>query len=373
MPTTEQVLSIFLASPSDVSDERERVNEFVNEWNDLWSEHLGICLRLVRWETHSYPAVGDDGQDVINNQIGEKYDVFLGIMWKRLGTPTGRAASGTVEEFERALKRYRASGNPQLMFYFKKADSDGDDDATQLQAVREFRKKLADDGLLYCEFLSSEQFGQLVRVHLTRQLQRWAKHHLRHPETAHATQSELANQFKGYLDNVKELSVILRNIIAQFVQINLSYNATVSQRGAQVRAMSDDEMTEEFMMLSLIRMADEMRRYADAAESFEVSFISAFSTFVENVLGAAAISIALPGAQIKPLNQVLVKLRGRLHPVYVTMGDFIAKLAQSKPQLKGAMVVSNERSISALSKFRERVRFGERMLLESEKLFNSKH
>lgn len=118
MPKTEKVLSIFLASPGDVSDERGRVDAFVDEWNNLWSEDLGVHLRLVKWETHAYPAVGADGQDVINAQIGEEYDLFLGIMWKRFGTPTGRAASGTVEEFERALVRYRASGSPQLMFYF---------------------------------------------------------------------------------------------------------------------------------------------------------------------------------------------------------------------------------------------------------------
>src|SRR5690606_11155231 len=34
MPKIEQVLSIFLASPGDVSDERGRVDAFVDEWNN---------------------------------------------------------------------------------------------------------------------------------------------------------------------------------------------------------------------------------------------------------------------------------------------------------------------------------------------------
>lgn len=169
MAQNEQILSIFLASPGDVSEERCRVDAFVCEWNSLWSEELGINLKLIRWETHAYPAVGSDGQDVINSQIGEEYEIFLGIMWKRLGTPTGRAASGTVEEFERALGRYRTSGSPQMMFYFKKMNSDAGDDEAQMRAVQQFRGELAEVGLLYWEFLSPEQFGQLVRVHLTRQ------------------------------------------------------------------------------------------------------------------------------------------------------------------------------------------------------------
>lgn len=262
MPKTEQVLSIFLASPGDVSDERGRVDAFVDEWNNLWSGDLGVHLRLVRWETHAFPAVGADGQDVINTQIGEEYDVFLGIMWKRFGTPTGRAASGTVEEFERALGRYRTSGNPQLMFYFKTADSDAGDDAAQLQAVQRFRIKLAKDGLLYWEFLSPEQFGQLVRVHLTRHIQNWAKRYRERPETAHATQSDLAKRFNGYLHNVKNQSVVLQAITSQFAQIQLASITEDSRRAAQVRTMSDEQLTVEFQMLTLIEMANAMGRYA---------------------------------------------------------------------------------------------------------------
>jgi len=373
MPKIEQVLSIFLASPGDVSDERGRVDAFVDEWNNLWSEDLGVHLRLVRWETHAYPAVGADGQDVINTQIGEEYDLFLGIMWKRFGTPTGRAASGTVEEFERALARYRASGNPQLMFYFKKVDSDAGDTAAQLQAVQQFRDRLAKkDGVLYWEFLSSEQFGQLVRVHLTRHIQNWAKRYRQRPETVHAAQSDLANRFNGYLDNTKKQSVVLPAIISEFAQIHIAFITENSRRAAKVRAMSDEQLTAEFQMLSLIEMANAMRHYADAAERFEASFFSEFSVFVEGVLGAAAISIAFPAAQTKLLSHMLVGLRGKLHPVYVTMGDFIAQLAKFRPKLSGVMLTANERSIAALERFREHVRFGERMLLESEKLFNTK-
>lgn len=373
MPKTEQTLSIFLASPSDVSDERGRVDAFVDEWNNLWSENLGVNLRLIKWETHAYPAVGTDGQDVINTQIGDEYDVFLGIMWKRLGTPTGRATSGTVEEFERALDRHRTNGSPQLMFYFKKVDSNIGDDAAQLQAVQQFRGKLVNDGLLYWEFLSPEQFGQLVRVHLTRHIQSWAKRHRQRPENAHAAQSDFANRFNGYLHNVKRQSAILQDIIAQFVQNHLAFILANNQRAAQVRAMSDEQLTEEFQMLSIIEMANAMREYAEAAESFEADFISAFSSFVESVLGAATISIAFPSVHTQSMSHVLVKLREKLPPCYKTIGDYIAQLAQSRSLLRGVMVTSNERSVAALGKFREHMRFGERMLLESEKLFNTKH
>ena|SRR3989337_1199459 len=33
-------------------------------------------------ETHTYPGIGEDAQDVINKQIDDDYDIFIGLMWK---------------------------------------------------------------------------------------------------------------------------------------------------------------------------------------------------------------------------------------------------------------------------------------------------
>lgn len=371
MPKSEQVLSIFLASPGDVGAERNNVNAFVSEWNDLWSDEIGIHLRLVKWETNAYPAGGADGQDVINAQIGEEYDVFLGIMWKRFGTPTGRAASGTVEEFERALARNRASGSPELMFYFKKAELDRDVDEGQLQAVREFRSRLANDGLLYWEFLSHEQFGQLVRVHLTRHVQNWAKRHRDLFVTQHEAQIDWANRYATYLHTVKNQGAILSAINNKFAKTQLAHNNEISRRAAESQAMTDDT-PELVWKLTLVEIAHAMIHYADEAEKFEASFTAAFSFFLEGVLGAAAVSIAFPSVKTKTLKQALDELRRKLRGNYKTMDDYIAARAKNSSQLIGAMLTSNERSIAALSKVRDHAKFGERLLLESDKLFDTK-
>ncbi|MBN2251236.1 MAG: DUF4062 domain-containing protein, partial [Candidatus Altiarchaeota archaeon] len=96
----------FVASPGDVTEERECLKSVIQELNDSWSEELGIHLDLIGWETHAYPGISTDPQAVINKQIDDDYDIFIGIMWKRLGTPTERGGSGTEEEFDRAYKRY---------------------------------------------------------------------------------------------------------------------------------------------------------------------------------------------------------------------------------------------------------------------------
>jgi hypothetical protein len=175
MPRQENVLSVFVASPSDVAAERSRLEEVVTELNHTWSRSLGIRLELLRWETHSYPGFGDDAQDVINRQVPADYDIFLGIMWHRFGSPTGRAGSGTEEEFLRAKKRWDDDHTAvQLMFYFKDAPiSPSQINPEQLGKIAEFRKNLSSKEALYWDFSTTDSFIDLVRMHLSRVVQAW--------------------------------------------------------------------------------------------------------------------------------------------------------------------------------------------------------
>src|SRR5438309_1896456 len=100
MAKTVTKLVVFAASPGDVSRERDLLDTVAAELNKTLCPPLGIHLELVKWETDSFPGVASDAQALINQQI-PPYDIFIGIMWKRFGTPTGRAGSGTEEEFDR--------------------------------------------------------------------------------------------------------------------------------------------------------------------------------------------------------------------------------------------------------------------------------
>ena len=175
MVRQEHVLSVFVASPGDVEAERGKLEEVIRELNVSWSRELGIRLDLVRWETHAYPGIGSDAQTVINEQIPDDCDLFIGIMWCRYGTPTGRGGSGTVEEFDRAMARYNNDPNSvQLMVYFKDEPVPPSQlDPEQLAKVNAFRSSLGDEGLLYWKFDGIEPFEKLIRLHLTRQVQAW--------------------------------------------------------------------------------------------------------------------------------------------------------------------------------------------------------
>ncbi len=130
----------------------------------------------MRWETHCFPGISTDPQANINEQIGDNYDIFIGIMWKKFGTPTPRAGSGTAEEFERAFQRYKQDpDNLRVMFYFKEAPppSMSEIDPEQWILVNEFRKQLGEKGVLYWPFNDQKDFESLIQLHLNRQVQDW--------------------------------------------------------------------------------------------------------------------------------------------------------------------------------------------------------
>ena len=176
MPRPEQAIVVLVASPSDLEPERTQLEEVIRELNLSWSQSFGHRLELVRWETHGLPGIGDDPQAVLNRELPDDPDIFIGLMWSRYGTATGRAGSGTEEEFDRALERYRQDPDSiRIMFYFKDAPlAPSDIDPDQLRRVARFRESLGAEGTLYWTFRTLDDFVRLLRIHLSRQLQQLA-------------------------------------------------------------------------------------------------------------------------------------------------------------------------------------------------------
>src|SRR5206468_6654815 len=103
MSYTATVVKVMIASPSDVPQERRLARDVIEEWNAIHAEDRGIVLMPVGWETHSSPEMGDRPQAIINRQLLRNSDLLIAVFWTRLGSPTGAAQSGTVEEIEEHL------------------------------------------------------------------------------------------------------------------------------------------------------------------------------------------------------------------------------------------------------------------------------
>ena len=118
MKNTIELIKCLIASPGDVAKERDICEEVFNELNRETGEILGFRFEPVRWEKDTHAGCGDYVQDVINQQIEDRYNLVIGIMYSRFGTPTPVAGSGTEEEFNNAYEKWKAGEIDDILFYF---------------------------------------------------------------------------------------------------------------------------------------------------------------------------------------------------------------------------------------------------------------
>lgn len=161
-------IRVFVASPADVRPEREILAKVIRQFNEVFEER-GDRLRLLlrRWEDVC-PGAGAP-QKVINKEIGE-YDVFIGLMWRRFGTPNGDARGGTEDEYRRAYANWQQSGRPHIMFYFSSAPAPPPrlvEEAEQLLSVVRFRAEISENNLI-AEYDGLTDFESKVWSHLNK-------------------------------------------------------------------------------------------------------------------------------------------------------------------------------------------------------------
>ena len=218
---------VFLASPGDVKTERGMLDRVVDEVNDTVGDVLDCRLEAVRWETHAIPDAGRP-QQVINDQIGE-YEIFVGVMWRRFGTPTGVAGSGTEEEFRVAYDRWEKNPRLALMFYFCQAPfyPANVDELEQMRQVLVFRKEL-DGKALTWTYDAHESFESMMRKHLGKRLKKL------HEERG-LTRGARSTPDEGSIEDLKELWPYMAPDLRRAISIAYNENRLAGDPGIQTR------------------------------------------------------------------------------------------------------------------------------------------
>ncbi len=151
-------IPVMIASPGDVSEERNLIRDIVHDWNDLHSMDTKIVLMPVGWETHSSPELGDRPQALINRNVLEKCDLLIGVFWTRIGTPTGEAESGTAEE----IRKHVEAGKPAMVYFSTSPVAPETLDPDQYEALREFKSWSKGQGLIE-EYDNLSAFSEKLR------------------------------------------------------------------------------------------------------------------------------------------------------------------------------------------------------------------
>lgn len=168
MPRGSTVYSILIASPSDVPKEREAAKDVIALWNATHSRETDVILEAVLWETHSTPELGERPQAIINKQLVSRCDALIGVFWTRLGTPTGKSASGTVEEIDEFVE----AGKPVQLYFSNQPVVPGSIDQEQFAKLVDFKKTIQQKGL-YEQYDSLPDFREKLNRHLSKMVADW--------------------------------------------------------------------------------------------------------------------------------------------------------------------------------------------------------
>jgi hypothetical protein len=224
MPESRRVVKIFLASPGDLADERLAARDVVQETNQQIATSLGYQLELVGWED----TVSRFGrpQEIINREL-DQCELFVGLMWRRWGTPPnsdGTFSSGFEEEYFTVVRKRESAGTPEISLLFKDISQEFlVDPGEDLRKVIAFKKGVeASRKVLYQPFSDLRDFEKKFRSCVMQHLRALrATEAVGSPESARtqaeaqstsASQEELV-QPKGLLSISS--SAFLRGFIAQ--------------------------------------------------------------------------------------------------------------------------------------------------------------
>lgn len=94
---------LLVSAPSDLpTDDIRAAFDAVARWNVLYGRPQSATIVPTHWSHHSAAEHGTRPQESLNKQLVEHADILIALFWHRLGSPTGEAESGTVEEIEEA-------------------------------------------------------------------------------------------------------------------------------------------------------------------------------------------------------------------------------------------------------------------------------
>lgn len=159
-------LKIFVAWTSDVEAERNQVETVIKNLQQALQAR-GCLLEMLDWNSVP-PGAGNPEKNILATIDPSNCDIFIGILWKRFGSPPGLSdhrtgqpyASGFQVEYERAYELWKRNGRPRLMLYRSTQPIPTDADVEQLRLVQQFFQGIERRyDLLYKRFSSLENFA----------------------------------------------------------------------------------------------------------------------------------------------------------------------------------------------------------------------
>lgn len=152
-----QIIKIFLASSSELKQDRQDFEIFISRKNDMLIKR-GKYLKLVVWENFLDAMSLSRLQDEYNREI-ENCDIFIMLYFKKVG-------KYTHEEFLTAWNAFQKNGRPLIFTYFKNANITTGELSEEVLSLINFQKQLKEKGHFYTSYSSESE----LQLHFSNQL-----------------------------------------------------------------------------------------------------------------------------------------------------------------------------------------------------------
>lgn len=135
---------IMLGGPNDTEEKLKVIENAINEWNKRYTDVFKVQFNFLSGKSAAPLLMKDtDGQEVINDQVIPNCDMMLALFWTRLGSPTQRAESGTLEEIEQFLNAKKRV----LLYFSESVILPTGIDSKQFKNVLAFKKEIEEKRL----------------------------------------------------------------------------------------------------------------------------------------------------------------------------------------------------------------------------------
>ena len=256
MPFRSETYRILIASPSDLSEERDAVTEAIHDWNAQHAVDEAVTLLPVKWETHSLPQSNVRPQSAINTQLVAECDILIGMFWTKLGTHTGVAASGTVEEID----QFVAAGKPALLYFSSRPINPAQINLEQLKMLRDFKEETYKNALIG-SFGAVDELRHVLSHHLMKQVRMLKKKktrrgidrveqaekvmHLLRLQKEHGITTQEIIDFQGALNLGRRTKSVMTDPLQPGEVGPNGYRVGYTNEGDKVEWLPDDESPQE--------------------------------------------------------------------------------------------------------------------------------
>ena len=161
---SERTIKIFLASSSELREDRDAFDLYFRQQNDSLRKH-GVYLKIIRWENFLDAMSETRLQDEYNREVRD-CDVFVSLFFTKTG-------EFTKEEFDTAYRQFKEAGTPLIYTFFKNADiKTGSANKQDLKSLWTFQETLSELGHFHTGYDNVEHLKRQFKDQLEKLLEK---------------------------------------------------------------------------------------------------------------------------------------------------------------------------------------------------------